>query len=210
MRGPWSRTPDRADARFSGFVYGRNTCPDLASGPVALTRIAHPAMRKSIPTSSPEQHFSYLTMGQMAFAGTESPPPARPAPSLAASQPIWDMLNPMAPVLKEKLTLRSGQGAHVLITYSGDLSVQEVNLNHILLMTRITLRTKIAMTAPKYLAPAHIPPQVRHNHSMDAQLSVCALRWGAIMTVWPAARRRTRAAHERGPFWCSLSLLLPR
>ncbi len=27
---------------------------------------------------------------------------------------IWDMLNPMAPVLKERLTLRSGRGAHWL------------------------------------------------------------------------------------------------
>jgi hypothetical protein len=27
---------------------------------------------------------------------------------------IWDTLNPMAPVLKERLTLRSGRGAHWL------------------------------------------------------------------------------------------------
>src|SRR5262245_50685991 len=59
---------------------------------------------------------------------------------------VWDKLNPMAPILKKRLALRSSRGAHWLTfdTRGGTM-----------LMWR---PTKIATKTPKYLTPAHTPP----------------------------------------------------
>src|SRR5262245_26555428 len=59
---------------------------------------------------------------------------------------VWDTLNPMAPILKKRLALRSSRGAHWLTfdTRGGTM-----------LMWR---PTKIATKTPKYLTPAHTPP----------------------------------------------------
>ncbi|HJZ17849.1 MAG TPA: hypothetical protein VJ251_20790, partial [Stellaceae bacterium] len=57
---------------------------------------------------------------------------------------IWDMRNPMAPVLKERLTLRSGRGSHRLT-----LDIKAI--------TVMSHPTKTARMGLKSSMPAHIP-----------------------------------------------------